>query len=200
MSPEEYLIHELAKQAGVSVRTIRYYIEAGLLPAPDSKGRYATYSGEYLDRLELIRRLKAAFLPLKEIRDRVSGLSAAEVRDLLARMDAELPSESPQALRKVEEKPSSSALDYIARVLESQNPPLPPSRPLPSAAQPRTLPAPDMSLPVTPPPSPSSEETWQRVRLAPGVEIHIAQPVEPRLRSRVERLLALAKSLFEKQS
>ncbi|MCL4562693.1 MAG: MerR family transcriptional regulator, partial [Chloroflexi bacterium] len=56
------LIHELARRAGVSVRTIRYYIEEGLLPPPGNLGRYSLYGEEYLDRLELIRQLKAAYL------------------------------------------------------------------------------------------------------------------------------------------
>jgi DNA-binding transcriptional MerR regulator len=61
MSPEEYPIRELAERAGVSVRTVRYYIQEGLLPAPDTQGRFASYTEEHLDRLELIRRLKEAF-------------------------------------------------------------------------------------------------------------------------------------------
>ncbi|HZW02420.1 MAG TPA: MerR family transcriptional regulator, partial [Anaerolineaceae bacterium] len=62
MNSSDYLIHELADLAGVSIRTIRYYINEGLLPAPDARGRYSTYREEYLDRLRLIRKLKDAFL------------------------------------------------------------------------------------------------------------------------------------------
>jgi DNA-binding transcriptional MerR regulator len=69
MTTEELLIHELAEKAGVSVRTIRYYIEEGLLPPPTYEGKYSFYSTAYLDRLELIRRLKDSYLPLREIRE-----------------------------------------------------------------------------------------------------------------------------------
>ena len=58
MTTEELLIHELAARAGISVRTIRYYIEEGLLPQPSYQGKYSYYTLNYLDRLELIRRLK----------------------------------------------------------------------------------------------------------------------------------------------
>lgn len=72
MVDSDYQINELAKRAGVSVRTIRFYIDEGLLPAPTNRGRYSTYTDEYLDRLELIRMLKDRFLPLKRIRGQVA--------------------------------------------------------------------------------------------------------------------------------
>ena len=50
-------IQELAERARVTTRTIRYYTEQGLLPAPE-RGRPARYTEEHLQRLELIRRLK----------------------------------------------------------------------------------------------------------------------------------------------
>ncbi len=125
---EDLLIHELADKAGVSVRTIRYYISQGLLPAPDTKGRYATFNEEYRLRLELIRRLKEAFLPLKEIRDRIAGLDPAQVQDLLDQLDTGTPnlkvdqqfslSEPPAAL--YEPKPLDSALDYLSQVMGTQ--------------------------------------------------------------------------------
>lgn len=84
MTPEEGLmIKELADAAGVSVRTIRYYIAEGLLPAPANSGRYARYSEDTLLLLRLIQQLKDAFLPLAEIRSRVSGLDADEIRAAL---------------------------------------------------------------------------------------------------------------------
>jgi len=41
MTESDYQINELAKKAGVSVRTIRFYNAEGLLPSPPSQGRYA---------------------------------------------------------------------------------------------------------------------------------------------------------------
>ena len=80
MTTEELLIHELAARAGISVRTIRYYIEEGLLPQPSYQGKYSYYTLNYLDRLELIRRLKESYLPLREIREIMTSLSDEEVR------------------------------------------------------------------------------------------------------------------------
>ena len=45
------------------------------------------YSQGHLDRLRLIQRFKEAYLPLKEIRRRLSGLSDEEVRSLLVADD-----------------------------------------------------------------------------------------------------------------
>src|SRR5688572_6123383 len=76
---------ELTQEAGVSVR---YYIAEGLLPPPDASGPRSFYTQGHLDRLRLIDRLKASYLPLKEIRRRLSTLDDAEVRRLL---ESELP-------------------------------------------------------------------------------------------------------------
>ena len=64
-------IGELAKRAGVSIATIKYYIREGLLPpAPRKTGRtMAWYDHDYLERLLLIRRLREEqFLPVRVIR------------------------------------------------------------------------------------------------------------------------------------
>jgi DNA-binding transcriptional MerR regulator len=87
MKKTQLLISELAKRAGVSVRTIRYYIKEGLLPSPRSRGRYSVYDEDYLFRLELIKRLKQAYLPLKEIRVQLSELTPEDIRTLLASED-----------------------------------------------------------------------------------------------------------------
>lgn len=85
----QYLIHEVAEQAGVSTRTIRYYIAEGLLPAPASRGRYAYYDPVYIDLIRLIKKLKEAFLPLKEIRMLVQNITPERIQELL-RSTAEL--------------------------------------------------------------------------------------------------------------
>ena len=59
-----YGIEELADRAGVSRRTVRYYVQRGLLPAPPFKGPDTVYGEEHLVRLKAIRVLQARFLPL----------------------------------------------------------------------------------------------------------------------------------------
>jgi DNA-binding transcriptional MerR regulator len=80
---EPLTIDDLAQQAGVPVRTVRYYISQGLLPGPDGRGKAATYDADHLARLRLIRRLADGHVPLAEQRERLERLSPGEVRALL---------------------------------------------------------------------------------------------------------------------
>src|SRR5829696_2721263 len=75
----EYTLNELTELAGVSARTVRYYISEGLLPPPDSTGPRASYSEAHLNRLLLIGRLKNAYLPLREIRRHLDSMDDRQI-------------------------------------------------------------------------------------------------------------------------
>ncbi|MBT2400496.1 heavy metal-responsive transcriptional regulator [Streptomyces sp. ISL-100] len=63
-------IGTLAAEAGVSTKAIRFYEEAGLMPAPPrTPGGYRDYPPQAADRLSFIRNAQAAGLTLAEIRD-----------------------------------------------------------------------------------------------------------------------------------
>jgi DNA-binding transcriptional MerR regulator len=53
----EYRVGELAREAGITVRTVRYYQERKLLPPPRRQGRIAWYSQAHLNRLRVIGQL-----------------------------------------------------------------------------------------------------------------------------------------------
>ena len=53
----DYRIGELARAAGITVRTLRYYQERKLLPPPRREGRIAWYSHAHLARLRIIGQL-----------------------------------------------------------------------------------------------------------------------------------------------
>ncbi|HZT69924.1 MAG TPA: heavy metal-responsive transcriptional regulator [Terriglobia bacterium] len=62
-------IGSLAKKAGVSVQTVRFYERSRLLPAPPRKeSGYRVYSDQDLRRLLFIRQAKALGFSLDEIR------------------------------------------------------------------------------------------------------------------------------------
>ncbi|MFI6340846.1 MerR family transcriptional regulator [Streptomyces sp. NPDC050535] len=62
-------IGELAEQAGVTVKTVRFYSDRGLLPeASRSAGGHRRYGPDALGRLRLIRSLRTLGLPLPEVR------------------------------------------------------------------------------------------------------------------------------------
>ena len=80
-------LQELATLAGVSVRTIRYYIGEGLLPAPAGAGPQSHYTQSHLNRLRAIGLLKDRYLPLKEIRKALSGLDDEQIDRMITDLD-----------------------------------------------------------------------------------------------------------------
>jgi DNA-binding transcriptional MerR regulator len=74
MSEDAYTLPELARLADVTPRTVRYYVQQGLLPAPDPAGPATRYGGGHLIRLRLIRLLQRDHHPLAEIRSRLERM------------------------------------------------------------------------------------------------------------------------------
>ncbi len=62
-----YTIEELASITGISVRTIRFYRQSGLIGAPERRGRNAFYSDEQLAQLRTVAGLRAQGLGLDAI-------------------------------------------------------------------------------------------------------------------------------------
>ncbi|MFM2324325.1 MerR family transcriptional regulator [Brachymonas denitrificans] len=61
-------IEELATQVGMTVRNIRAYNSAGLLPPPTLRGRLGLYGEEHLAQLQAIRMLRNQGLSLERIK------------------------------------------------------------------------------------------------------------------------------------
>ena len=62
------LIGEVAKRAGVTASTVRYYERASILPKPRRKNGIRQYDDDVLKRLSMIRLAQSAGLTLKETR------------------------------------------------------------------------------------------------------------------------------------
>jgi len=69
----EWRVEELAREADVSVDTIRFYQKRRLLPAPRREGRLGFYGPEHLERLARIRELRRRGLTLALIGRLVRG-------------------------------------------------------------------------------------------------------------------------------
>ncbi|MDI3407770.1 MerR family transcriptional regulator [Streptomyces cavernicola] len=69
LSPDGlWSIGELAEQAGVTVKTVRFYSDRGLLPeAARSTGGHRRYGSDALDRLRTIRALRTLDLPVPDV-------------------------------------------------------------------------------------------------------------------------------------
>jgi DNA-binding transcriptional MerR regulator len=78
-APAGLRIGDLARRAGTTARTIRYYEELGLLPSAAERdaGRHRTYTEDDVERLEQLLRLKDLLgLTLDELRDVVDAEDA----------------------------------------------------------------------------------------------------------------------------
>jgi DNA-binding transcriptional MerR regulator len=93
-------IGELARRAGVTVDTIRFYERRGVLPAPQrQRCGYRVYPEATLERLRLARSMRALGFKLDEIADGLRAMSAKDatcagekwrLERVLARLDREL--------------------------------------------------------------------------------------------------------------
>ena len=190
LMPTEFTLVELAKLAGVTPRTIRYYVAQGLLPSPSAAGPGARYSEDHLERLRAVKRLQAAHMPLSEI------------RSLLKRGDYSVLYPPADALRS--EPMPNSAADYISDVLNRGTfalsaPVAPrPSSPmaLPALAPAAAAPAPAASAEAA---SEPDRGTWERIALHPDIEIHVRRPSSRIQNKRVERLISIARQLLEEE-
>ena len=70
---ERYSIEELSALAGVTPRTVRYYIAQGLLDRPQGEKRGAHYLRRHLEQLLLVRRWTEAGLSLDRVRELIAG-------------------------------------------------------------------------------------------------------------------------------
>lgn len=88
-------IGDLAAQAGVTTKALRFYEQAGVLPPPDrTSSGYRDYDGAALARLRFVKAAQAAGLTLAEIREVVvreaQGPPCGHVAALLDRHAADL--------------------------------------------------------------------------------------------------------------
>jgi DNA-binding transcriptional MerR regulator len=66
-----YGIEELAALGGVTRRTVRYYVQEGLLPTPLGVGRGRHYGPEHLARLQAVKALQEQGLSLDAVRSEI---------------------------------------------------------------------------------------------------------------------------------
>lgn len=78
-----YTTGELAKHVGVSVRTIQYYDQRGLLTPMTTAGGRREYTAQDIERLQLILVLKSMGLKLAAIKDILNSPNATDVLQLL---------------------------------------------------------------------------------------------------------------------
>jgi MerR family transcriptional regulator, copper efflux regulator len=69
-------IGQVAKASGVAAKTIRYYEQIGVLPAPSrATSGYRLYDQSGVERLRFIRRARSLGLPLQQLKTLMSALN-----------------------------------------------------------------------------------------------------------------------------
>jgi len=109
---EQYLrIGEVADRVGLSLRTVRYYEQMGLLvPADRTEGGFRLYTEDHVDRLELIKEMKPLGFSVQEIRELLdardvlvggeAGAAAEEAAAAVVRAYSALAAERVDELRR----------------------------------------------------------------------------------------------------
>jgi DNA-binding transcriptional MerR regulator len=202
--PEELTIEDLEKHSGLPVRTLHYYMQEGLLPGPDKRGKYASYSQEHLGRLDLILILKEMHLPLKKIRALLESLTPAEIQHYRADQEqllAKLKTARPDEEAPASDTEGSSALEYIKGLEEAHGM----IREIRNDQTyfPRQLwedksVYDEQSIGADREARPPQEERWRRVVIADGIELHTRETRDKETVIKVKRLLSFARSLFER--
>ncbi len=184
---DRHSLTELADLAGVTPRTIRYYLGQGLLPSVGQSGPGVRYGPGHLARLRIIRRLQVEHLPLAEIRRRIEALDDEAILEL-AGSEAAAP-------------PMGSALDYLRSVLgggesgagdvrhgvsvQAYGPAISGNAPPPATAS------------AVPSVSPLERSQWERIVVSPDVELHLRRPLSRSQNKQVDRLVTIARELLE---
>ncbi|MDT5271652.1 MAG: hypothetical protein QOH49_3838 [Acidobacteriota bacterium] len=138
-------------------RTVRYYLAEGLIPpAEEKQGTASVFEFRHLLQLLVVKKLQAEGLPIRAIRELVTGKTERQLERLLG---VEQGRASGPAAR-------GKALGYLESLLQKG-----PSSPLPSSPPPAQQ-APPSALSGSP--SAAPRERWARVELEPGLELHVS--------------------------
>jgi DNA-binding transcriptional MerR regulator len=170
MFENDYSLSDLAKATGIEPRTIRSYIERGLLSGAQARGRAATYSKEHLSRLLVINSLRRArpSISLSEIRIVLQGLNPEQIHAFAngSITAATLPNDEPLTL-PADLEGSAADQDEIRRPINWER----------SAAKltgaERLISLLREVSGLRPSASVSKVEGWQRISVTPDVELSV---------------------------
>jgi len=158
----EWKLAELAEAAGVSPRTVRYYVQRGLIPAPPFRGPDTVYGEEHLLRLKAIRVLQARFLPLDAIQGELQRLSSDELRRLAGSdVIPAPPTYGPSTAGVISDTPAPAAPAVGSR--------------------------------------PAVMARYLRWELAPGLELHVSEGADAKVRALAERVRAFIEEFQERE-
>ena len=118
MDAGSFSLNDLAEATGFEARTIRSYIERGLLPGAEARGRGASYSTEHLNRLRAIQILRRARpnIQLNEIRIFLQQMSPQQISDFCS---GSLRATATALVETIDEAEEPEALRAVGQILKS---------------------------------------------------------------------------------
>ncbi|GAA4011831.1 MerR family transcriptional regulator [Allokutzneria multivorans] len=119
-------ISQLADRVGVKPTTLRFYEQAGLLPARRSESGYRLYDDTAVERIEFIQSGKRLGLPLEEIRDLMAVWENGLCADVRARLRPLVLAGIDEAQRRTAELDAFS--ERLRRALSDLDDPAPEGR------------------------------------------------------------------------
>ena len=143
----------------VNLRLVRHYTSIGAVDEPGKHGKESRYNYRHLLQLLLVRRLLAQGYSSGSIDEFPKQQSNQQLLGLLEQAQPSLPRLLAQ------EKPANSALEFLESVRKRTNPP---ARPVSSS---------------------SDSNSWSRVPLCPGLELHIQSGFVPPRGDKLVKLL-----------
>lgn len=185
MPKDGVTINELSKMANVTVRTIRFYTDEGVLDEPAGRDRYARYTRKHFLQLCAAKVLKEKFLPLRVIRDQMASLSESELERMVGPISPDieerfsdvaveeygqfskntLQTESPGRMRPrlAMEQAVLNSVDIMGALTAPQAFSYPSEyAEQPLAAQRRAVPA-------------NVGDVWHRIVISPTMELHVRE-------------------------
>lgn len=198
MNKDGITINELSKMANVTIRTIRFYTDEGVLDEPAGRDRYARYTRRHYLQLSAAKTLKAMFLPLRVIRDRIASLNDHELEALAGPVPADVETRFAEAEHSHMALAESSVfvLNQVRNAPISQRtmryaPVRPPreqydfddelSAPL-SQIHPSLL-----TRTVAPS---STSDVWHRIAVSANIELHVREEAMQEEAGEIRRILA----------
>lgn len=187
MKQNLYTISELEKLTGTPRRNIHFYTQQKVIPPPAGTGGAARYRDEHLLRLLLIREMKKSHLKLSGIREALDAMNVEDMRDLLKRSrsesftwDAEALSNwlsSGDFLEEPVSMPAAEQKKYFRKKMDVSRAPAKESVHEKNISFLSRL----KRTPLT------KEESWHRIEIIKGMELHIRSDLFKQLQGFIDR-------------
>jgi DNA-binding transcriptional MerR regulator len=74
---QEFTLNDLCVLADLPVRTLRYYVQTGLVDKPDGETRAARYGSKHVEQVLLIKKWTASGVSLERVKELLHGAEPA---------------------------------------------------------------------------------------------------------------------------